>query len=203
MRMFVTRVVLGVLLMGTPVYAGEVGEWKRLEEAHGVVVEGRAVSGSQLREVRVVAQCVASPQKLFEVLWDVRAQAQWVPNLKELRVLRSSDDEHLIYERVKIPVVQDRDYVLRMTKKIDAASGVYEIIGSGASELGPAPTSGVVRMTELRSRFTLAPSEGGGSRITYVSFGDPAGKIPMWIARAADVRGPKDFVVALIKRATR
>ena len=56
-------------------------------------------------------------------------------------------------------------------------------------------------MTRLQSRFELRPARDGGSDITYVSFGDPVGKVPRWIIRAADVRGPREFVRAMIKRA--
>ncbi len=177
--------------------------WKTLAHDGPLVVEGRPAAASHLREIRVRGRVPVEPEALFAVLWDVSTQHEWVPNVKTLRVVRRADDEIVLYERVKIPVVQDRDYVLRLTRRVEPTTRVHEVIAEGRSELGPPPAQGVVRMTKLWSRFTIAPAPGGGSDLTYVSFGDPAGSVPAWIIRAADVRGPRDFVKALVKRATR
>lgn len=184
-----------VLLAGT---VGAEEAWQQLDEGDGILVEGRPMPGTKLREIRVQAWSPLPPAAIFSVIWDVSAQHEFVPNVKELRVLRSAEEEVVIYERVKIPVVQDRDYVLRLTKKIDGP--VHEVFAEGRSELGPPPPKNVVRMTRLSSHFLLRPSD-GGTRLSYVSFGDPAGKIPEWIIRAADVKGPKDFVRAILRRA--
>ena len=157
--------------------------------------------GTALREIRAQAHSALGPEAVFAVLWNVAVQHEFVPNVKDLRVLRQSEDEVVVYERVKIPVAQDRDYVLRLTKKVDAATRVYEVKAEGASELGPPPPRGVVRMTRLSSVFGVRPGRDGGSDITYTSFGDPAGSLPAWIIRAADVSGPRDFVRAILQRA--
>ena len=180
--------------------ADEEQGWSKLNEDAGLLVEARPVPGTALREIRVRVASPLSPAAIFAVLWDVAAQHDFVPNLRTVRVLRSSDDEIVVYERTKIPVVLDRDYVLRLTRHVDPATRVHEVFAEGLTE-GPPPPRGVVRMTRLSSHFVIEPGASGGSMITYTSFGDPVGKLPAWIIRAADVRGPRDFVRAILKRA--
>jgi hypothetical protein len=175
--------------------------WKKLAQEDGMLIEARPMPGTRLREIRLTTASSLAPELIFNVIWNAKDQRDWVPNVKELRVLRSSDDEVVLYERIKIPVVQDRDYVLSLAKKIDKAAGIYQIFAVGKSELGPPPPSGVVRMTRLSSTYTIKALPEGGSQITYLSFGDPAGSVPAWLIRAADVKAPKDFVKAILKRA--
>jgi len=189
------------MLLFLPWTAAAEPGWRKLSEGEGMLIEARPMEDSRLREIRVQAWSPLPPEAIFAVIWNVGEQHEFVPNLQTLRVIRSSDEEIVVYERVKIPVVQDRDYVLRLTRRIDAATRVHQVFAEGKSELGPPPMRGVVRMTRLSSSFTIVPDPVGGSRLTYVSFGDPAGTIPEWIIRAADVRGPRDFVRALLRRA--
>jgi len=175
--------------------------WEKIADEHGILIEARPMPGTALREIRAQTHSPVSPEIIFEVIWNVGAQHEFLPNLTTVRVVRQSDDEVVVYERVKIPVAQDRDYVLRLTKKVDAQAHVYDVYAQGASELGPAPEKGVVRMTKLWSTFSMRPGKDGGTDLTYTSFGDPAGTLPSWIIRAADVRGPRDFVRAILQRA--
>src|SRR5262245_19046845 len=99
--------------------------WKKLDEGGGMLIEGRPMAGTNLREVRVRAWSPLPPAAIFAVIWNVAAQHEFVPNVKVLRVLRASADEVVVYERVNVPVVQDRDYVLRLTKKIEG--DVHEV----------------------------------------------------------------------------
>lgn len=195
-------VLVGLVALVVPrARAWAEADWKKLSDEDGVLVEGRPRAGTDLREIRVRTHTRLPPEALFAVIWDVARQHEFVPNVKVLRVLRASDEEAVIYERVKIPVIQDRDYVLKLTRRIDPHSRVHEVFAIGASELGPRPDKGVVRMTRLESHFVLRPAADGGTDLSYESFGDPVGKVPRWIIRAADVRGPREFVRAMIKRA--
>lgn len=195
-------VLLVLVALGGPTAAApSEGAWKELTKDGGILVEARPMQGTALREIRVRTHSLLEPEAIFAVIWNVSEQHEFVPNVKELKVLRASDEEVVLYERITIPIVQDRDYVLRLTKRVDERQRTYEVVAEGRSELGPPPAKGVVRMTRLSSRFTVTPAPEGGSLVTYVSFGDPTGNVPSWIIRTADVRGPRDFVRAILRRA--
>lgn len=145
------------------------------------------------------------PAELFAVAWDVGSQARWAPRLKRLDILSSGPDELLLYEQIDAPVVRDRDYVVRLraTARGDGPGGSFRIDASGASDPSRPVDPSHIRMTDLWSRFSFVPRAGGGCELTYDAFGDPAGALPGWLKRSAGVRGPVDFVQALVTEARR
>lgn len=146
-----------------------------------------------------------SPADLFAVAWDVGSQSRWAPHLKRLDILSAQPDELLLYEQIAVPVVKNRDYVvrLRVTQRGDGAGGSFRIDANAASDASRPVDSGYVRMTDLWSRFLFVPRAGGGCELTYDAFGDPAGAIPGWLKRSGSVRGPADFVRALVEETRR
>lgn len=154
--------------------------------------------------VRIAAEVPdLTPAQLFAVAWDVRTQLAWVPRLKRLTILKAAADEWVLYEQVKIPVAKDRDYVLRLTATQPGDGGVYSIKAVPPKDLSQPLDPGHIRMTDLWSQWTFAPRPAGGTALTYESYGDPAGDLPTWLKKSAAVRGPSDFVKALLTETRR
>jgi hypothetical protein len=195
------RRVLALLVILSPALASAQAEppWHTLSDKEGMLIEGRPMPGTALREVRLRTRSPLPAEEIFATIWNVSDQASYVPNIKWLHVLAQGPEQVVIHERVHIPVAQDRDYVLRLTRKIDRVTGRYQVFAEGRSELGPPPEKGVVRMTRLWSTYTLVARPDGGSDVEYLSFGDPTGSLPAWIIRAADQRGPREFVRAILE----
>jgi hypothetical protein len=70
-----------------------------------------------------------------------------------------------------------------------------------ANDRGPAPTPGVVRVTQHDGSFRLEPVDGGkGTHFTYRFSIDMAGSIPAWLAKSQAAPDITDFFVSLAKR---
>lgn len=157
-----------------------------------------------ITRVRVEAPDL-SPAELFAVAWDVASQPRWAPRLKRLDILSAQPDELVLYEQISVPVVRNRDYVVRLraTARGEGADGVFRIDANATSDASRPVDPDYVRMTDLWSRFLFAPRQGGGCQLSYEAFGDPAGALPAWLKRTGTVRGPADFVRALVEEARR
>ena len=107
------------------------------------MIQGRPTGVGQLREIRLTTNSSLTPEQIFAVAWDVDSQHEFMPNVQELRVLQRSEEQVVVYQRVRIPVVQDRDYVLKMTKKVDLHTRVHQIFTEGRPDLGPPATRGI------------------------------------------------------------
>lgn len=154
--------------------------------------------------VRITAEVPdLTPAQLFAAAWDVPTQLAWVPRLKRLTVLKAAENEWVIYEQVKIPVAKDRDYVLRLSAVARGPEGRYVIKAEPPPQVLQPLDPEHIRMTDLWSQWTFTATAAGGTALSYESYGDPAGELPAWLKKSAAVRGPSDFVKALIAETRR
>jgi len=176
------------------------GAWQRVGDRDGVAIETRALPGTSQREVRATAHAAVPPATVVAVLWDHRAYPQFVPHVRSLDVLRDDGDTRLIYERIGMPVVKDRDVTLRVTRTFDAASGVWEIVSDAAPDAGPPVARGYVRVQNSHSVWRLVPAN-GGTDVSYDIRTVAGGLLPGWIVAGAQKDGAAHFVRAVLDRA--
>jgi hypothetical protein len=105
--------------------------------------------------------------------------------VKKREVLRKTDSEFLVYDRIKAPVVSDRDVTILIRKQADPARGVFEVRFESTSTHGPPLDPKHVRIPVVRGAWTLEPAAGGSTHLSYQCYSEPGGSIPAWIARGA------------------
>ena len=177
-------------------------DWETLSEKAGVLVERRPVTGSHAYEVRVTARSQVSPAAIFGTLWNHREYSQFIPHLKQLEILSDTGDERVVYEQVAVPLARDRDYTVRLQKRVDATTQRYEILFLAANEAGPPPDGRHVRVQRIHGSWTVEPDgDGKGSLLRYALFTEPGGNIPTWMANRAQRETAADLVAAVLKRA--
>jgi ribosome-associated toxin RatA of RatAB toxin-antitoxin module len=177
-------------------------DWQKVSDKDGTLVERRAVPGSRIHAIRVTAHSPLAPAAVFDTLWKQQEHPEFVPYLKRLRILSDTGDEHVAYEQLDLPLVQDRDYTVRLRKQVDPAANRYEILIESANDAGPPPDRSHVRVTNIRGSWTVEPgSDGRGSVVRYELHSDPGGRIPAWLADRTQRYAAADVVHAMLKRA--
>lgn len=124
------------------------------------------------------------PEQVMRVILDYRRQLGTIDRLSEARVLKRGRNWLLVYQRLNLPVIDDRDFILRVTwgKK---PNGTHWIKYRTARRGGPAPRKGVVRVTDHHGSWLIRPSRDG--RASFVRFQvsiDMAGMLPRWLAKS-------------------
>jgi len=190
--------LLGVLLVGCPAWAGP--PWEQVTEADGMLVERRPLPGTGRYEVRVSTYAPFPPQVIFETLWRHEEYEAFVPYLKKLVILKQSPDEKVTYEQIKMPLVTDRDYTVRVTADHDPTTGRIQVSFVSAPEDGPPENPTYVRVKDIQGSWTLVPTRDGGSAVTYVVASNPGGALPSWMANAAQSNAVRDLVKAMLDR---
>lgn len=141
----------------------------------------------------------ASPERVRKVLLDYPSYGKWQKHFKEVRVLGRGADFVDVYQRMSVPVIDDRDYTLHVTWGDDA--GVLWTRFATANDRGPAPVPGVVRVTDHSGAFRLEPADGGKStRAVYRFHIDMAGSVPAWMAKSQASKDIAGFFVAVAKQ---
>ena len=175
-------------------------DWNVLSDRDGLLIERRATEGA-LYEIRVTTESSLPPAAIFETIWAQREHTQFVPHLKRLDLISETGDERVAYEQVGIPLARDRDYTVRLQKRVDAAAHRYEVVFVTANDAGPPPDKNHVRVPSIRGRWLIEPGSGSkGSRVLYEVFSDPGGTLPSWLLNTVQGEAVAKLVRAMLQR---
>lgn len=182
-----------------PTHADE--SWRVMRERDGVTLERRAVEGSRYYEYRVRAHSTASPAVAVERIWSGIGN-EHPPTVKHRTVVRREGDELVVYDQIHTPVVSDRDVTIRIRKSADG-HGAFDISFESASDVGPPPAVGYVRLPVVRGSWRIEPAAEGGSNIAYRCYSEPGGAIPAFLVRGAQQDSTLDEFERVLTRVGR
>ena len=158
-----------------------------IHDDKGVRVYKRA--GTHSIDFAAEGDISAPPERVLKVLLDYGSHPKWVNHLAESRVLATSPFSELVYQRLSLPIIDDRDYTLLVTWGEDGPSRWMRF--STANDRGPAHRSGIVRVNLHEGGWRLEPIDGGrATHATYQFRLDLAGSLPGWMGRG---RAGKDI----------
>jgi hypothetical protein len=138
-------------------------------------------------DLAAVGEFDAPPAEVEAALLDYAAHPRINKHLAESTILVKNPGELLVYQHLKLPMVKDRDFTLRVS--YDDRSLRFSVDGNH----GPAATKQAVRLSVLNGQWELEPIRGGtATRAYYHVEIDLAGSIPRWMVRggaAKDIPG--------------
>jgi hypothetical protein len=174
------------------------GRLFRLAHANGPLeaVLARGVIDAPAWAVRLVVLTPSRFEGLMPRLAEevVLAAEQCEPGATELPGCKV---QH-VYNRIAMPIIQDRDYTLRveLTRDDLEQGGEFEQRWELDEELGPAPRRGITRMLHNRGSWTLT-ADGERTRYLYSIETDPGGSVPRWMVHRANQGEVRRMLAAL------
>ena len=132
----------------------------------------------------------APPDVVLKVLTDYGSHPKWVHGLSVSRVLDKHDGSLDVYQRLHLPMLDDRDFAMHVEWN-RAGGGEREIHFATTNDKCPAPPDkGVVRVPLHEGSWHLVPVDGGRRTHAVYRFRmELGGSLPMWMARG---RAAKD-----------
>jgi hypothetical protein len=161
-------------------------DFHRVGEVHGVTV----YKNDHAHGIALAAEADidAPPDKVLRVLFDYASHPRWNKNLKESRVLQRGEGWLLVYQRLGLPMIDDRDFTLRVSWGQSPDGGRWLRFSTDGA--GPPPQRGAVRVSTHEGRWELSPIDGGRrTHASYLFHLDLAGSLPGWLSRG---RASKD-----------
>jgi hypothetical protein len=154
---------------------------------HGVEVYRRQAHGIDLA---AEGDIDAPPDVVLKVLTDYASHPKWVHGLAVSQVLDKRSGSLDVYQRLHLPMLDDRDYAMHVTWK-QKGDGGREIQFAATNDKCPGPPDKcVVRVPIHEGSWTLAPVDGGRRTHAVYRFQmELGGSLPMWMARG---RATKD-----------
>ncbi len=176
------RTAVFALLVASSSFAAE--GWKEESNAKGVVIQSRLRPGSALKEFRALGAIEATPDHVFSVIDDAESYERFMPYVAEARVLKREKNSAVLYQRLSLPLVSDRDYTIVSKHEISPGPDgqIHRVHWEAANNLGPVPKSGVVRVNLCEGGWLLEPNGANSTRATYSIYTDSGGVIPAFIA---------------------
>jgi ribosome-associated toxin RatA of RatAB toxin-antitoxin module len=196
--------IIGILLLvasGVTAADENPNPWKVVNNAEGVTVWSRKVPASPLQEVKAETVVEAPPERVWQLLTDVERFPEFMPYLKEVRILGPAESRgRYEYHLIDPPIVNRRDYTLRTFNEVDETKGIYRRCWVLAKGKGPDPAQGVVRIRTCRGQWTVTRLGASKTRVEYYLHTDPGGFIPVWLANKANTVTLPDLMKAVRQR---
>ncbi len=124
----------------------------------------------------------APPDVVRAVLLDYANHPRWVERLAESRVLRRDARSLDVYQRLALPIIDDRDFTLHVEWGDEGELKWLKF--STANQQGPAPRDGIVRVWLNEGSWRFTAVDGGKSTFAVYRFTlDLAGSLPSWLGR--------------------
>jgi len=162
----------------SPVTGGE--GWTEVSKKPGLLIDCREKKDSAVKEYKATGDITAPTWVVKNVIDDVENYAHFMPYITESTVLTHDGDSLITYQRFSTPLVNDRDYILRIQFESHHAAGggiLYCNHWKAVTGLGPEEKQGVTRV-KINEGYWLLEPMGEITRATYLIFTDPGGAIP-------------------------
>ncbi|HEX8952627.1 MAG TPA: START domain-containing protein [Polyangia bacterium] len=183
--------MLRLLALALPLLAADVRGYKHVGGRNGIEVFRNMASS--VIDLYAEGDFAAPPQLVREVLLDYDIAPKITDNVAESRVLVRNDHEVVTYQRLKLPVISDRDFTVRATwgHRGQALTMQFAVDNSR----GPEPHEGIVRMSLLQGTWLLEPrQDGAATHARYHVQIDLAGDVPRWMVSGGAAKNlPKVF----------
>ena len=156
--------------------------FERIAHVHGITVYKHKYS--PVLKVAAEARFNGSPEEVAQVLLDYHAQRGRIQRLSEVRILDRQDKSLTVYQRLNLPVIDDRDFVLKV-KWGDGKDGGKWITYDAIRRPKVRKRRGVVRVVDHSGGWLLRPSNKANQ--TWVRFQtriDLSGWLPKWLAKS-------------------
>lgn len=181
--------ILILLFTALPAVAASLADgWtlqrKGTETDYSYSVWARPVAGSSYPEYRMEVALRASVDEVIGALESNMLDPRTWPKSFERKVLRRERGFLLSYDYISVPLLSDRDVVLRTQIVREPESGAFRMEWENTELAGPPPQSGVVRIPRSDGFWRVESDGEGGSHAVYQTFVELTGHMPASLVRA-------------------
>ena len=166
-----------------PTLSADTG-WQRVEDKAGVTLYSRTRLGSAFKEFKGTGLIAAAPGTVEKVLQDVASYPVFMPYVIETRVISHDATNEIVYQRLNVPFVSNRDYTVRVehgTTGGAVGTTIYRDTWQTANDEGPPERHGAVRVKINEGCWLLEPAGPDATQATYQIYTDSGGVIPAFL----------------------
>lgn len=160
-------------------------EWRFVRQDQGVEIYSRPFNGSSIPELRGHTHFHGSISDVFRVISDYDHFSDFIPMVRESRVLKRDTRAIWVYQRLGMPSpITDRHYIIKVVDDLHAApTGIIEVTWSLDRTQSMSRASNDAIMPDAFSGSWHLRDLGlqGDCDAVYTIHVDPAGVLPGWL----------------------
>jgi hypothetical protein len=160
-----------LLIIAGNCFATDKYQWKLAETSNNCEIYTSAVPGKKY--IAAKASCVVPVRRevVGVVLRDIAAYPEWMEDCKETKILKVVDDQNdvfIFWFRQHVPLLKDRDIVLKSRVVIDEQHGQSVVYTNSTNEIKYEAGKGYVRMPSFSSLISIDWVDREKTRITFM-----------------------------------
>ncbi len=169
------------------------------EDSTGVKLWKKEIPGSPIVAFRGETIIEASIPRIAAVLGDSKRRTEWVADAKEARDLRADTPmDRVEYNRTGAPwPVSERDFVYRVTVKVNRAQKAMHVHIRSVEEPSMPPRPGIVRGELINSAYWLNAIDESHTLVRVEILADPKGDLPKWVVNMVQKDWPKNTLIRM------
>ncbi|MDD1422598.1 hypothetical protein MEO40_26530 [Dolichospermum sp. ST_sed1] len=171
-------------------------------EGNELAVFSRDKVGTDIREVKGVGVINAPAWVIKNVIDDSERFKEFMPYMTESKIMTKGDGFVVAYFRLDTPIVDDRDYTIKIYDESQQQSSgkiIWKNRWTEANALGPKPIDGVSRVPVNEGHWILEEATNSKTMVTYYVFTNPGGSIPTFVANMANSKAIPELFEAVSK----
>lgn len=173
--------------------------WTAVDTRGAFTLFTRSAGEHGFSEYKVEVETDLPVALLCEVVFEWGSKATDYPGVTSRRLLKDEPDERITHDTLKMPVISDREYVMKIVRS-RGADGSCHLHYFATDELAPKKSDAVVRIEALRGEWSFEP-KGEKTRLTYTLFAEPGGAIPAFLVGATQRQNAYQSVTMALQRA--
>lgn len=183
---------------------GDRYKWKREPDEAGCQIVTSAVAGKNYIASKATCIVNARLEAIGAVLRDIPHYPGWMHDCLAttmLKVVDRENDVYVFWYRQHIPLLADRDMVLRSAVSHGKANGKewHSIVAASTNEISHDASKGYVRMPSFSSEWRLEEIDTDHTRVSFMIDPDLGGGMLVGVANSMIAQSPYKSVRGLIK----
>jgi len=167
-------------------------KWELKKQSDGIVIHTADFKGSDFKVFKAVTTISASGlNEIVAIILDVPNFKNLFPDILDCKILKKTNDgviTHYICNKAPWPV-DDRDGIFELKPEYRKAQNEV-VVSDNCIEYAYPKKEGTVRMVKGEGFWKITALKNNMFEITYQFHGEPAGKIPSWLANSFVVDQP-------------
>jgi hypothetical protein len=170
-------------LLALPAPAQE-SQWQKIDEVDGAgahTLYRRQLPDSRVAAFRLEGAVDVPIAVVLEARRAGEEDASGDPDGPRRTLIRREGDVSVTYTLMAVPLLADRDLVLRQVHSSDPATGIHRFVWKTIEGEGPPPPEGVVRIQRSEGMWEFTPQGDARTRLVLESLTDAGGSLPAWV----------------------